>query len=217
MIEGIIFDVDGVLLDSMKIWDQAGDRYLESLGKEPEIDLNKILFPLSMDEGAEYLKKRYGLSQSCGEIAEGILATVADFYADEVQLKEGALMALDAFKEKGMKMTVATSSNRAHIESAFKRLGIDDYFLHIFTCSEIGASKRNPLIFFEAAARMATVPEQTVVVEDGLYSVITAKAAGFKTVGIYDESSSDDWEELRSEADVSLGSLAKYEKLFETL
>ena len=55
-IRGAIFDVDGTLLDSMKIWDQAGARYLESLGKEPEQGLNKILFSLSLADGAAYLK-----------------------------------------------------------------------------------------------------------------------------------------------------------------
>ena len=69
MIQGIIFDIDGVVLDSMSIWNDLGARYLVSLGKEPEEGLNEILFSMSMEQGAEYLKKQllifYKVSVRC--------------------------------------------------------------------------------------------------------------------------------------------------------
>ena len=57
MIKGAIFDVDGTILDSMKIWDEVGQRYLSDRGKTAEKNLNDILFPMTIEEGAEYIKK----------------------------------------------------------------------------------------------------------------------------------------------------------------
>ena len=117
-IRGAIFDVDGTLLDSMKIWDQAGARYLESLGKEPEQGLNKILFSLSLADGAAYLKKAYDLVQTEEEIHQGVLDVVDAFYRDEAQAKAGVRELLAALSAKGVAMTVATSSDKRQIRTA---------------------------------------------------------------------------------------------------
>ena len=78
MIAGAIFDADGTLLDSMPIWDNAAALYLEGLGHVPEPGLGRILYPMSMAEGAEYLIARYGLTQSREEIVCGVSAAIED-------------------------------------------------------------------------------------------------------------------------------------------
>lgn len=72
MIRGAIFDLDGVLLDSMGIWNDLGARYLRGQGITPEPGLNAILFAMSMEQGAAYLKAHYPLPQSEAEIGDGI-------------------------------------------------------------------------------------------------------------------------------------------------
>lgn len=72
MRKGAIFDVDGTLLDSMSIWEDAGARYLKSLGAEPEENLGKILYPMTIEEAAAYLKKQYHLEWEASRIAQGI-------------------------------------------------------------------------------------------------------------------------------------------------
>ena len=72
MIKGAIFDVDGTLLDSMEIWEDAGVRYLRRIGVEPEKDLSEILYPMTMTEGAEYVKERYRLTFALDEIVQGV-------------------------------------------------------------------------------------------------------------------------------------------------
>ena len=72
MIRGTIFDLDGVLLDSMGIWEDLGARYLRRLHITPEPGLNEVLFPMSMEQGAAYLKAHYPLQQSEAEICGGI-------------------------------------------------------------------------------------------------------------------------------------------------
>ena len=80
MIKGIIFDIDGVLLDSMLIWNDLGARYLRSIGAVPEDGLNEILFSMSMEQGADYLKEHYKLKESTDSILNGIQDMLKDFY-----------------------------------------------------------------------------------------------------------------------------------------
>lgn len=201
MIKGAIFDVDGTLLDSMEIWEDVGVRYLRNLGIEPEPGLSKILFPMTVTEGASYVKEHYPLEQSMEQVIEGILNTVRDFYYDEAPLKPGVKEFLAEMKRREIPMTIATSSEREHIEAAFERLGIDQYFQKIFTCSEVGVGKSQPLVYQKAAEYLGTTPEETYVFEDVLHALQTAKNAGFRTVAVYDRFSDDDQDEIKKMAD----------------
>ena len=80
MIKGAIFDIDGTLLDSMPIWENAGARYLATLGIKAKPDLKERLDALSLPEGAIYMQKEYGLSVSAEDILEGVNQVVKDFY-----------------------------------------------------------------------------------------------------------------------------------------
>lgn len=215
MIRGAIFDVDGTILDSMRIWDEVGARYLRSVGKTAEPDLEEKIFFMSLPEGAEYMRKHYGLDRECHEIIEGVLSQVEEFYYHEATLKEGAKEMLKQLYERKIPMITATSSRREHIEKAFERLGIKDFFLQVFTCEEAGAGKSKPDIFHMAAEKLGTIPEETYVFEDGLYAIETASKAGFKTVGIYDDVSCNDWERIKSTADFYMRELKEFHKFWE--
>ncbi len=217
MIKGAVFDVDGTLLDSMKIWDEAGSRYLSRLEKTAEENLNRRLFPMTVEESAEYLIDEYELDLDKEAVRQGILDTVSDFYRYEAPCRPGAEKMLETIRGAGIPVVVATTSHREHIVSAFERLGIMKYFDRIFTCSEIGASKFEPDIFNAAAGYMGTEKRYTYVFEDGLYAVRTAAGAGFKTVGIYDESSAQDWEDMKREADCIMYDLREFGRVWEDI
>ena len=119
MIKSAIFDVDGTLLDSMKIWDDAGERYLSSVGKTAENGLSEKLCDMSLTEGAEYMKKQYALSFSTDEIVSGVLKIIEDFYFYEVGLKNDAKEILQFLESNNIKMIIATSSDKTHIKRAF--------------------------------------------------------------------------------------------------
>ena len=153
-VKGVIFDVDGTLLDSMKMWDHAGEIYLKSLGIKAEPDLEEKLFTRTMTEGALYMKGAYNIDLTVEEIKAGINSTIADFYANEVELKPGVKEFLELLSARNIPATVATATDRCHIEAAFKRLGAMEYFQRIFTCSEVGMSKEDPLIFLKCAECM---------------------------------------------------------------
>lgn len=217
MINGVIFDIDGVLLDSLGIWDDLGARYLKSIGVEPEEGLNDVLFSMSMEQGASYINEHYNLQKSDAEVHMGLSQMIEDFYFNEVLPKPGAKELLEFVKAKGIKITAATSSPRLHIEKALERNGMLMYFEKIFTNSEVGASKHSPEIYNRAAAFLGTKPSETLVFEDSLYALKTAKNAGFNTVGVYDIKGEKDQEGVKNTGDHYIKELNEFPFVFEKL
>ena len=213
MIRGAIFDVDGTLLDSMGIWQVAGIRYLESVQVEPEPGLSEILYPMTIEEGVAYVKEHYQLPQSTEEITEGLLMIVRDFYYEEVQAKKDVKKFLQKLKDNHVPMNVATAGHKEYAEAALARLGMDQYFQEILTCSELGKGKHEPDIYLQCADALGRKPEEIAVFEDAGYAIETAKNAGFITVGVRDMSNGDDWQQIRETADYTLEDWSEADKL----
>ena len=204
MIRGIIFDVDGVLLNSMPVWENLGELYLKSRGIPAEKGLGETLFSMSLEEGARYLISHYGLELTCEQVVKGLAREVRDFYAERVPLKEGARQFLDEFRERKIPMVIATSGDRNNTEAALKRLKVFSYFQGIFTCSEIGSGKNQPDIYYAAALHLDTDAEETLVFEDAYHALRTAGKAGFKTVAVYDRSNDKQLAQIWNTADIYL-------------
>lgn len=217
MIKGAIFDVDGTLLDSMHIWDEAGERYLRTKGITAEPDLGERIFAMTMEEAAQYLKQVYRLEECVKEITEGINRQIEEFYLNNAEIKPGVIEFLDELKKRNITLTAATATDRYLIEGAFARLGLDKYFDRIFTCTEVGAGKEKPTIYYEAAAYMATAPKETLVFEDALHAIHTSAKAEYKTVAVYDSSSEEKQEEIRQAADIYLRRYEGFELFWQLL
>lgn len=186
MIRGMIFDFDGTLLDSMFIWETAGEVYLRSIGKEPQEDLQNALKPMSLLQSAAYIKEHYDIPMSVAEIMDGINHTVEDFYFHTVEPKSGVLEWLEELAAKDIKMCIATATDRYQVEAALTRCGMRQYFSGIFTCTEVGSGKDQPIIFRKAMEHLGTDRSSTAIVEDAVHAIRTAKADGFTTVAVYD-------------------------------
>ena len=186
MIKGAIFDLDGTLLDSMFIWDTIGEEYLRSLGKEPHEDLKETFMTLTLEEAAEYYREHYGVTLSVKEIVDGVNAMVEQTYRTKVTLKPGIAEYLAWLKENGVRMCVATVTDRYLVEETLERLGVRHYFSEIFTCAEVGFGKDKPVIYQKALEHLETEKRDTYVFEDMLFALNTAKTDGFPTVGVYD-------------------------------
>lgn len=215
MIRGAILDIDGTILDSMKIWDEAGPRYLAGLGVQAEKDLPEVLAAMSVPEAAAYMKDRYALHPSPEEITSGIVQTVHDFYVQEVRLKDGAKEFLESFAERRIPVIAATTSEEEYLRPAFRRLGIADAFRRIITGSEAGCGKTEPRMYQMAAEDLGAEPGELIVAEDALYALETAARAGFLTAGVYDSSSEADQERIRALSDVYLSSLTELDRFWE--
>ncbi|MGN0486322.1 MAG: HAD family hydrolase [Acutalibacteraceae bacterium] len=186
MMKGAIFDLDGTLLDSMFVWDTVGETYLRSLGYEPQEDINEKFRSFSLRQAAGYYRSVYGVTLTEEEIMAGINQAVEKQYLYEVEAKTGIPEFLKALSDAGVKMCVATATDHYLVEAALKRLGLDGYFSEIFTCTEVGAGKQEPLIYREALRHLGTDKDKTVVFEDALYALQTAKNDGFLTAAVYD-------------------------------
>lgn len=217
MIKGAIFDMDGTLLDSMPVWEHASERYLEQRGICVNERLGDVLFTMSMQQGAAYVKQKYGLKEDVDVLVEAVNNIVFAAYEKDVQPKAGVAAFLERLDAEGIPMVVATSTDRRMAETALRRTGLDRYFKEVFTCSEIGKGKREPDIYHAAARRLGTLPEETWVFEDALYAVKTAKAAGYPTVGVYDKRSEDDAEELKKTAEIYRENLCDAEEILEQI
>lgn len=203
MIRGAIFDFDGTLFDSMFIWDTAGEVYLRSVGKGPEEGLQKVLKPMSLYQSAGYIKGHYNIPLSVEEIMDSINRTVEDFYFYTVQPKEGVITLLERLKENGVKMCIATATDRYQVDAALRRCGMEGFFSDIFTCTDVGCGKDEPVIFQKALKHLQTSRMDTIVFEDACHALRTAKMDGFITVAVYD-SHEEEQEELHALADFVL-------------
>ena len=179
-----VFDVDGTLLDSMSVWEDIGERYLADHKIAVRGNLRNALRTMSLEQGAAWLKEEYQLKKSIPQIIEEVLKIVSNFYRFEAPLKSGVKETLEWLKERNVKMVIATSGNRKLAEAALERNGIRDYFEQIYTCTEVGAGKDEPLIYLKAAEFMQAEPKDTVVFEDALHAAETAKLAGFVVIGV---------------------------------
>ena len=209
MVKGVIFDIDGVLLDSMIIWNDLGARYLRSINVEPEPGLNEILFSMSMEQGAEYLKEHYHLLRSSAKILNGISDMLKKFYYNEVLAKEGARELMSFFKEKAIPMVAATSSPRSHVERALGRNEMLGFLDKIFTTGEVGVSKHSSKIYDIAAEHLGFNPSEILVFEDSLYALKTAKEAEYFAIGVYDEGGEKNQDGMYDTADIYLEKLSE--------
>lgn len=183
-----IFDFDGTLFDSMYIWDNVAETYLRSLNKTPSPTLREDVRALSLHQSASYFKSEYELSLSTDEIVAGINQIIESYYLYEVLPKAGVADFLEQMKNAGVTMCIATATDRYLIESALKRCKMEKYFDAIFTCSEVGHGKDEPVIFRKAMECFKAERGETLVFEDALHAVNTAKSDGFTVIAVADDS-----------------------------
>ncbi len=214
-IQGIIFDADGTLLDSMEFWDNTVYDLLAEFGVAAEDDLIKILTPMSMYEGAVYLKNKYSLDVSPEEFIERENRIVERFYSQSVKLKRGVKELLLKLSEMNIPMSVASATDRDLIEHALRCNGILDFFKAIVSCSDVGEGKSSPAVYHKARSYLGTPVETTAVFEDSPKALNTVKQAGYITVGVYDKAHSEmSYEDI---CDVWLGNEFKIEKITQLL
>ena len=175
MLKGAIWDLDGTLLDSMSAWDHVGENYLRSQGIEPEPDLNEIIATMSLQQAADYFIDYYGVKQTPDDLIKGAVAIVDDFYRYEAQLKPHAAKFLTQLHQAGVKMCIATAAERSLVETVLTRCGVLHCFSEIFTCTSVGAGKDEPAIYREAMKFLGTDRSNTIVFEDSLHALTTAK------------------------------------------
>lgn len=215
MIKGVIFDLDGTLIDSMGIWYNIDRQFLLENGvTNPPEDISDRMKKMSVDESSEYFISEFGLSCTKEYVVKRIEELVRTEYEERIALKAGVCELLDFLDEKGIPYGIATATYRSLAESVLKRHGIYERFKFLLTDAEYPEGKRSPGIFLGAAEKLGFSPTETIVAEDSLHCIETALSAGFFTVGILDRYSVKDSEAIRCKADKVYDNIFDMKELF---
>lgn len=213
-IQGVIFDLDGTLLDSTGVWSQVDRQILEHYDREVPPDITQVVRKMSIEESSRYFVERFSLSCTPEQLAQQVSDMVAEEYHQHLQLKPHVPELLDWLDKKGIVYGVATATYGELAQAALKRLGLWERMQFLLTEQEVGAPKTQPQIFREAAGRLHLGRRQIAVAEDSLHCVETARAAGFFTVGVYDPVSDSDWAAMRATATVTVTDLLEMQDIF---
>ncbi len=212
-----IFDMDGTLIDSLGWWNlfwrELAEKY-ENPDFFPTDEEDSIVRTMLLSESMEYIFKRYDFISDLEELLLFAKKSAHRYYAETVTLKKGVLEYLEYLKSNGVKMAVASASDKEMVVFVAKRLGISKYFDLIISCSEVGIGKSSPKVFLEAARRLGAEAPESFVFEDSLKAIKTARTAGFKTVGIYDKNNYGH-EEMKALVDFYIDEGETLEKLIK--
>lgn len=200
-IQGAIFDLDGTLLDSNWVWEQIDIDFLGVRGIEVPNDYMESIAHLGAYATAVYTIDRFSLNDT----PEGLVAEWIDMakeaYAKKIVCKPYAKEYIKQLYDAGVKLAVATSSDRDLFMATLEREGIMEYFSSIVTVDEVKRGKGFPDIYEEAARRLKVEPTNCVVFEDILKGVEGAKAGNFKVVAVYDYKSAHNGEQMKKICD----------------
>jgi HAD superfamily hydrolase (TIGR01509 family) len=201
MIKGIIFDLDGTLIDSMTAWDNVGRDFLLSQGITPPPGLDDRLKVMSFTQSSRFFIEEFHLSMSVSQVMDYLYSVVEHRYKDTIPEKKNANALLKRLREQGLSLCVATATALPLATAALKRLGMFDKIDFILTCDELGTGKDQPDIYHQATEKMGLCQNEVVIVEDTLHCVKTAKSAGYQVIGVYDQSSDSDTEQMKELCD----------------
>jgi HAD superfamily hydrolase (TIGR01509 family) len=182
-LEGVIFDMDGVLIDSHPVHRIAWRRFLASVGKNvPDEDLNFILEGRRREEILRYF---------LGDLPEGTVAEYGqrkeDFFQEnfkKVKLIPGVATFLADLQTAGVKTGIATSASSYRTLRTLQLLNLEDRFTAVITGDDVPAGKPDPAAYRLAAERMNLMADQLLVLEDAPSGVQAAKAAGMRCIGV---------------------------------
>lgn len=187
-IKGVIFDLDGTLVDSMWVWSRIDHEIITSLDLGiTSQDLMKDVAHYSFNETALYFKEKFSLEQSVDEISNLWIGAAEAEYSRNVHLKPGARAFLDQLRAKGVKLAIATSNTRHLLTVCLEANAIGHYFDALVTTDDTQAkSKSQPDVYLLAAQSIGVSPEDIVVFEDVPHAMKGARSAGMKVVAVND-------------------------------
>lgn len=196
-----IFDMDGTLLCSTGMWDHVTDRILAKYGKTITHEQRMANMTLTVEGTAAMFVQQLGVPLTEPECAELIRAEARYGYAQKATVKPGVEQVLAAMHARGVRMCVASGTETPLIEAALTSHGLMRWFEFAVDCKNPDGKKK-PDVYLDALHRFGVQnPVQATVFEDSPVGIVTARAAGFATVGIYDEPMAEFWPQIIQTAD----------------
>lgn len=205
MIEAVVFDLDGVLLQSEEVWDAVRERYVRERGGSYDEEVQRAMMGMSAPEWSRFLHEEAGVPPEPDAINRDVVERMLEAYRRELPLLPGAAEAVRRVAAS-FPLALASSSNREVFEEALELAGLTGCFGATVSSEEVARGKPAPDVYLEAARRLGVAPEMCAAVEDSHAGIRSAKSAGMRVVAIPNASYPPD-EEALALADVTLESL----------
>jgi HAD superfamily hydrolase (TIGR01509 family) len=204
--EAVVFDLDGVLIQSEEIWDEVREAFIRERGGRYDDEAQRAMMGMSSPEWSRYLHEDLGVPDEPDEIAAEVVRRMLARYRDRLPLIDGAAEAVERLAAH-WPLAIASSSNRPLIDAVLELSGLGRYFEATVSSEEVPRGKPAPDVYLEAARRLGIAPTAAAAIEDSHSGIRSAKAAGMRVIAIPNPSFPPD-EEALAQADVVLPSVA---------
>ena len=205
MIDAVVFDMDGVLIESEEIWDAVREVYVRERGGRYDDEIQRAMMGMSSHEWSRYLHETAGLEELPETINAEIVQRMLAAYREQLPLVDGAV---EAVRRLAMHfpLAVASSSNRPLIDAVLEISGLTGCFKTTVSSDDVPRGKPAPDVYLEAARRLGLLPERCAAIEDSHSGIRAARSAGLRVIAIPNASYPPDADAL-SQADVVIRSL----------
>jgi len=183
VIEAVIFDLDGVLLDSERLWDEAREQLARERGSRWHDNAQRDMLGMSSPEWSRYMHDVIGLPEPPQEISREVVERLAKLYREQLPVVPGAREAVERLAAR-WPLGLASSSNRELIDLALELLGVKHLFKATVSSEEVPRGKPAPDVYLEAARRLGVVATRAAAIEDSENGILAAEAAGMRVIAI---------------------------------
>ncbi len=183
MIEAVIFDLDGVIVDSEHVWNEARESLARERGGRWHADAQRDMMGMSSREWSRYMHDVIGLEEPPEEISAEVVRRLEEIYRSKLPLVDGAVDAARRLADH-WPLGLASSSNRELIDLVLGLTGLAACFKATVSSEEVARGKPAPDVYLEAARRLDTDPVACAAIEDSENGILSAKAAGMRVIAI---------------------------------
>jgi HAD superfamily hydrolase (TIGR01509 family) len=205
VIVAVVFDMDGVLIQSEEVWDEVRERFVRERGGRYDERIQRAMMGMSSTEWSRFLHEEAGVPDEPDAINAEVVRRMLAAYRDHLPLIPGAVDAVRRLADR-FTLGLASSSNRELIDTVLDVAGLAPFFAATVSSEEVAHGKPAPDVYLEAARRLDVAPERCAAVEDSHGGIRSAKAAGMRVIAIPNASYPPDDEALAL-ADARLASL----------
>ena len=183
MTEAVVFDLDGLLLDTEQVWDEVREALTRERGGRWHERAQADMMGMSSKEWSRYMHEELGLAEPPEELNRLVVERMQERYREQLPLVDGAVEAVRRIGER-WPLGLASSSNRELIDLALELMGVANLFRATVSSEEVERGKPAPDVYLEAARRLRVAPERVVAVEDSAAGIRSAKAAGTRVIAV---------------------------------
>jgi len=204
-VTAVVFDLDGVLVDSEQLWDRARRELVEERGGVWREDATRAMMGMSSREWSRYLHDELQVDLEPAEISAAVVAKLEQLYREQLPLLPGARAAVLALAQR-WPLGLASSANREVIDLVLELAELEDSFAATVSSEEVPRGKPAPDVYLEAARRLGVAPTDCAAVEDSTNGLRAAAAAGMRIIALPNRAFPPAEDALQL-ADVVIGSL----------